>query len=111
MVTGETGPGLSYIRYAAGPQGVHGFLFGYEGTLAPEIDRLVIAVANAFEPFPVPAGAAQAAQNPDGAGADSAVSDRSASEQRPAIPRRRLQQVSRRPISGCRSARWRRAAC
>ncbi|MBE7248201.1 MAG: serine protease, partial [Actinomycetospora chiangmaiensis] len=52
VITAETGPGLSYIRYASGPQGVRGFLFGYDRTLAPEVDRLVIAVANAFEPFP-----------------------------------------------------------
>ena len=63
VVTAETGPGLSYIRYAAGPQGVRGFLFGYDRALAPELDRLVIAVANAFEPFPEPA-TAPAAQVP-----------------------------------------------
>ena len=61
VVTAETGPGLSYIRYAAGPQGVRGFLFGYDRALAPEVDRLVIAVANAFEPFPDPAGSGPAA--------------------------------------------------
>jgi hypothetical protein len=57
VVTAETGPGLSYIRYAAGPQGVRGFLFGYDRALAPEVSRLVIAVANAFDPFPDPAAA------------------------------------------------------
>lgn len=59
VVTAETGAGLSYIRYAAGPAGVRGFLFGYDKSLAPEVDRLVIAVANAFVPFPdtaAPAG-------------------------------------------------------
>jgi hypothetical protein len=56
VVTAETGPGLSYIRYASGPQGVRGFLFGYDRALASEVDRLVIAAANAFEPFPGPAG-------------------------------------------------------
>jgi hypothetical protein len=59
VVTGETGPGLSYTRYSAGPQGVRGFLIGYDRALAGEVDRLVIAVANAFDPFP--AGAAPAA--------------------------------------------------
>ncbi|RUP13061.1 MAG: serine protease [Methylobacterium sp.] len=63
VVTAETGPGLSYIRYASGPEGVRGFLFGYDRTLAPEVGRLVIAVANAFVPFPDPA-AAPAAQMP-----------------------------------------------
>ncbi|MCJ2089878.1 serine protease [Methylobacterium sp. E-005] len=52
VITAETGAGLSYIRYAAGPAGVRGFLFGYDKSLAPEVDRLVIAVANAFVPFP-----------------------------------------------------------
>ncbi|MCJ2135653.1 serine protease [Methylobacterium sp. J-026] len=52
VVTAETGTGRSYIRYAAGPAGVRGFLFGYDRALAPEVDRLVIAVANAFAPFP-----------------------------------------------------------
>ncbi|WP_457107911.1 serine protease, partial [Methylobacterium sp. P5_C11] len=65
VVTAETGPGLSYIRYASGPQGVRGFLLGYDRALAPEVDRLVIAVANAFTPFPDPA-AAQAAPGPSG---------------------------------------------
>lgn len=67
VVTAETGPGLSYIRYASGPQGVRGFLLGYDRALAPEVDRLVIAVANAFVPFPDPA-AAPAAQIPAGPG-------------------------------------------
>ncbi|QGY04411.1 trypsin-like peptidase domain-containing protein [Methylobacterium mesophilicum SR1.6/6] len=65
VVTAETGPGLSYIRYAIGPEGVRGFLLGYDRALAPEVDRLVIAVANAFVPFPDPA-AAPAAQLPSG---------------------------------------------
>lgn len=63
VVTAETGPGLSYIRYASGPEGVRGFLLGYDRALAPEVDRLVIAVANAFVPFPDSA-AAPAAQRP-----------------------------------------------
>ncbi|MGU3466137.1 serine protease [Methylobacterium sp. C33D] len=65
VVTAETGPGLSYIRYASGPEGVRGFLLGYDRALAPEVDRLVIAVANAFVPFPDTA-AAPAAQLPSG---------------------------------------------
>ncbi|MFC6741923.1 serine protease [Methylobacterium tardum] len=67
VVTAETGPGLSYIRYAAGPEGVRGFLLGYDRALAPEVDRLVIAVANAFVPFPDSA-VAPAAQIPAGPG-------------------------------------------
>ena len=64
VVTAETGAGLSYIRYAAGPAGVRGFLFGYDKALAPEVDRLVIAVANAFVPFPEAAAPAAVAPIP-----------------------------------------------
>ena len=55
VVTGETATGRFYIRYAAGPAGIRGFALGYDKTLAGEIDRLVIAVANSFVPFPEPA--------------------------------------------------------
>ncbi len=64
VVTAETAAGLSYIRYAAGPAGVRGFLFGYDKALAPEVDRLVIAVANAFVPFPEAAAPAAIAATP-----------------------------------------------
>lgn len=70
VVTAETGAGRSYIRYAAGPQGVRGFLFGYDQALAPEVDRLVIAVANAFVPFP------ESATGSDGAAAIRPAPDR-----------------------------------
>lgn len=52
VVTAETPNGRSYIRYAAGPMGVRGFTLGYDRALAAEIDRLVIAIANSFVPFP-----------------------------------------------------------
>ncbi|MGT2479895.1 trypsin-like peptidase domain-containing protein [Methylobacterium oryzae CBMB20] len=55
VVTAETEAGLSYTRYNAGPQGVRGFLIGYDRASAPEVNRLMIAVANAFDPFPAPA--------------------------------------------------------
>ncbi|MCJ2141009.1 serine protease [Methylobacterium sp. E-066] len=58
VVTAETASGLSYVRYDAGPQGVRGFLIGYDRALAAEVGRLVIAVANAFTPFPAAADAA-----------------------------------------------------
>lgn len=66
VVTGETATGRSYIRYAAGPAGVRGFTLGYDSRLAPEVDRLVIAVANSFVPFPdVPTeGPGEATQRP-----------------------------------------------
>ncbi len=52
VVTGETASGRSYVRYAAGPEGIRGFAIGYEAAQAGEIDRLVIAIANSFVPFP-----------------------------------------------------------
>ncbi|WP_041929221.1 trypsin-like peptidase domain-containing protein [Methylorubrum extorquens] len=52
VITAETAGGRSYIRYAEGPQGIRGFTLGYDRTLADTVDRLVIAVANNFSPFP-----------------------------------------------------------
>jgi len=52
VITAETAGGRSYIRYAEGPQGIRGFTLGYDRALADTVDRLVIAVANNFLPFP-----------------------------------------------------------
>lgn len=52
VITAETAGGRSYIRYAEGPQGIRGFTLGYDRALADTVDRLVIAVANNFSPFP-----------------------------------------------------------
>ncbi|APX83317.1 serine protease [Methylorubrum extorquens] len=52
VITAETAGGRSYIRYAEGPQGIRGFTLGYDRALADKVDRLVIAVANNFSPFP-----------------------------------------------------------
>lgn len=60
VVTGETATGKSYIRYAAAPGGVRGFTIGYDKALGPDLDRLVIAIANSFVPFPETADAAPA---------------------------------------------------
>ncbi|MER2268064.1 S1 family peptidase [Methylobacterium oxalidis] len=60
VVTGETGTGKSYIRYVAGEAGIRGFTIGYDKALSVEVDRLVIAVANAFVPFPAAAPQAPA---------------------------------------------------
>ncbi|MEH3118262.1 MAG: serine protease [Methylorubrum populi] len=63
VVTAETATGRSYIRYAAGPAGIRGFTIGYDKALAGTVERLVIAVANGFVPFPeaAPTQAAPAA--------------------------------------------------
>jgi len=52
VVTGETPTGRFYRRLSAGPQGLRGFSIGYDKALAPTVDRLVIAIAASFEPFP-----------------------------------------------------------
>ncbi|KQQ11877.1 peptidoglycan-binding protein [Methylobacterium sp. Leaf123] len=60
VITAETAGGRSYIRYAEGPQGIRGFTLGYDRALADMVDRLVIAVANNFSPFPEDAPASTA---------------------------------------------------
>lgn len=62
VVTGETPTGRFYRRLAAGPQGLRGFSIGYDKALAASVDKLVIAIAASFEPFPTgPVPAAPAA--------------------------------------------------
>lgn len=58
VVTGETPTGRFYIRYADTPAGLRGFTFAYDKALAAETDKLVIAVANSFNPLPGSAGPA-----------------------------------------------------
>ncbi|WP_449411744.1 peptidoglycan-binding domain-containing protein [Methylobacterium komagatae] len=64
VVTAETATGSSYTRYATGPQGVRGLLIGYDKALSGEVGRLVIAMANAFDPFPAAASAAAVPSKP-----------------------------------------------
>ena len=52
VVTGETATGKFYRRLASGPQGLRGFSIGYDKALAPGVDKLVIAIAASFDPFP-----------------------------------------------------------
>lgn len=52
VVTGETPTGKFYRRLAAGPEGTRGFSIGYDKALAQVVDRLVIAIAATFDPFP-----------------------------------------------------------
>nr|WP_238314060.1 serine protease [Methylobacterium organophilum] len=65
VVTGETATGKFYLRYALGEAGIRSFSLAYDKALAADIDRLVIAVANSFTPFPdtapAPAKPAEAA--------------------------------------------------
>jgi len=64
VVAGETASGKFYTRYAGGPAGLRGFSIGYDKALAPQVDRLVVAVANSFAPFPPPAAVAAASPAP-----------------------------------------------
>ncbi|HEV7258125.1 MAG TPA: serine protease [Bosea sp. (in: a-proteobacteria)] len=52
VVTGETPTGKFYRRLASGPSGLRGFSIGYDKALSGTIDKLVIAIATSFEPFP-----------------------------------------------------------
>lgn len=52
VVTGETPTGKFYRRLASGPTGLRGFSIGYDKALAGTVDKLVIAIAASFEPFP-----------------------------------------------------------
>ncbi len=52
VVTGETPTGRFYRRLSAGPEGLRGFSIGYDKALATEVDKLVIAIAGSFDPFP-----------------------------------------------------------
>ncbi|WP_375409387.1 serine protease [uncultured Methylobacterium sp.] len=64
VVTAETTQGKSYIRYAAGAEGIRGFTIGYGKAASAEVDRLVIAVANSFTPFDSAAPAAVPERGP-----------------------------------------------
>jgi len=53
VVSGEDGEAKFYSRYAQGPNGaLRGFEFRYPKARAESLDRVALAIANAFEPFP-----------------------------------------------------------
>jgi hypothetical protein len=53
VISGETQTGKFYRRLEKGPDGVlRGFSIGFDKTLSPEFDRLVIAMASTFEAIP-----------------------------------------------------------
>lgn len=64
VITGETPTGKFYTRYAAGPQGIRAFSIGYDKSLSLPFDRLVVAIANSFTPFPTTSAAPTVAQAP-----------------------------------------------
>jgi peptidoglycan hydrolase-like protein with peptidoglycan-binding domain len=52
VVSGEEGGRKFYTRLAQGPGGVRGYTFRYPADQAVTLDRIMIAIANTFEPFP-----------------------------------------------------------
>ncbi len=65
VVTGETPTGKFYRRMSLGSDGaMRGFSVGYDKTLAAEMDKLVISVANSFDAFPVATAVATTALRP-----------------------------------------------
>jgi hypothetical protein len=60
VIAGETPTGKFYTRYSGGEAGIRGFSIGYDKALAPQFDRVVVAIAGSFTPFPAaPAAVAQ----------------------------------------------------
>jgi Putative peptidoglycan binding domain len=58
VVTGETPMGKFYRRVSVGVDGaLRGFALGYDKAIAPQYDRMAVAMANTFEPFPATTGA------------------------------------------------------
>lgn len=52
VVSDEAGGRHGYARFVRGAQGVRGFVFSLDASLGTELDRVVIATAGRFEPFP-----------------------------------------------------------
>ena len=52
VISDETGNLHRYARFVRGAEGIRGFFFTLDGSLATELDRVVIATAGRFEPFP-----------------------------------------------------------
>jgi len=51
VVTGETGTKRFYTRFAPTPEGLRGYTLTYDAARAAELEPIVIAVANTFEPL------------------------------------------------------------
>ncbi len=65
VVSDETPERHGYARFARSAEGVRGFVFSTATTLGPAFDRVVIATAGHFEPFPgaTPAASPATASN------------------------------------------------
>lgn len=58
VVSGDEGARKFYTRVAQGPAGIRAYTFRYPAAEAKAMDRLMVAIANTFEPFPGTAVAA-----------------------------------------------------
>jgi peptidoglycan hydrolase-like protein with peptidoglycan-binding domain len=52
VISDEAGGRHGYTRFVRGADGIRGFLFSVDASLGAELDRVVIATAGRFEPFP-----------------------------------------------------------
>lgn len=52
VISGEEGGRRFYTRLAQGPTAIRGYTFRYPVDQAASLDRIMIAIANSFEPFP-----------------------------------------------------------
>ncbi|WP_333826138.1 peptidoglycan-binding domain-containing protein [Pinisolibacter sp.] len=52
VISDESGGQHGYARFARSDKGIRGFVFTVDAKLAVELDRVVIATAGRFEPFP-----------------------------------------------------------
>jgi peptidoglycan hydrolase-like protein with peptidoglycan-binding domain len=57
VISGETAGGKFYRRVDSDGKAMRGLSIGYDKALAPAFDRMVIAIAASFEPFPKAGGA------------------------------------------------------
>ena len=52
VISGETPTGKFYSRYATENDEIRSFSIGYDKALAADFERIVVAIANSFAPFP-----------------------------------------------------------
>lgn len=64
VVSGDEGARKFYTRVAQGPAGIRAYTFRYPAAEARAMDRLMVAIANTFEPFPGTAVAANPSRAP-----------------------------------------------
>ena len=80
VVSGQDGPIKFYTRFDKNPTAnppIRGFTFAYPASQTAALDRIAIAIANSFEPFPESAGAP---------GADAIAPSTSSSPPPPLVP-------------------------